>query len=112
MDDGNDENDAPIMCKTIDVVLDLVQEILDQKLHECWKIRPLVDGKAMVKSLDLPRGPMVGEYMEAQVKWMLVNPNGTKMECEQHLLSMRKTELEGNGGGKATATSVCNDLQK
>ena len=108
MEDGSGDNDAPIMCKTINVVLDLIQDIFDQNLDECWKIRPLLDGKAMVKSLDLPKGPLVGVYMEAQVKWMLVNPNGTKVECEQHLLSMRKKEIEASSsdGGNATAKSV------
>jgi len=66
----------------------------EYKLDNCWKIRPLLDGRDVIKSLGLPKGPVVGTYLAEQTKWMLVNPTGTKEECESHLQT-KKRELEG-----------------
>lgn len=93
-DEDEDENSVKISCKTISFMLDLYQDIIRNNLDECWKLRPLLDGKAIVKSLELPRGPAVGTYLEEQVKWMLEHPDGSKNECEEHLRSVRKRELE------------------
>ena len=78
------------------------QAIHAHNLDKCWKLRPLLDGKAILKSLNLPRGPIIGEYLQEQVRWMLLNPNGAKEECELHLKDVRKrklSEAESNGGG-------------
>mmetsp|Transcript_19734 Transcript_19734/g.29519 ORF Transcript_19734/g.29519 Transcript_19734/m.29519 type:complete len:116 (+) Transcript_19734:2026-2373(+) len=91
-------------------------------LDGCWKLRPHLDGKAIVKSLDLPRGPAVGTYIEEQVRWMLLNPTGSKVECEEHLKSVRKRELErssssssdggaGNGTNKEKEKNTSNSHQ-
>lgn len=68
--------------------------VQESNLDGCWKIRPLLDGKAILKSLDLPRGPIIGIYLQEQVKWMLMNPKGTKDACELHLKAAREAELE------------------
>lgn len=94
--DNMDEEHINIKCKTIHVVMALYQGIIDNNLDGCWKMRPLLDGKEIAKSLDLPRGPAVGTYIEEQVRWMLVNPNGSRGECEEHLRSLRKRELEAS----------------
>jgi tRNA nucleotidyltransferase (CCA-adding enzyme) len=73
-------------------------------LDSCWKVRPLLDGKALLKSLELPRGPIIGTYLEEQVKWMLLNPGGSKDDCEFHLKEVRKRDLE-----VAAATSTSKD---
>jgi len=81
-------NLAASACKTI----------LDLNLEECWKARPLMDGKAVINALKLQRGPIISSYLEEQTRWMLLNPNGTKEECEQHLHSVkRRREAEGAG---------------
>jgi tRNA nucleotidyltransferase (CCA-adding enzyme) len=64
--------------------------IIKLNLDECWKMRPLLDGKAVIQSLDLPRGPTVGLYLDEQVKWMLLNPSGSRDECEAHLKSVKR----------------------
>lgn len=69
---------------------DLHQRILVLNLEECWKIKPLVDGKNVAQILSLPRGPLVGLYLEEQVRYTLLFPNATKDQCENHLLKVRK----------------------
>jgi len=70
------------------------RSILNLGLDKCWKVRPLLDGRQLIKSLDLPKGPLVGVYLDDQVRWMLQHPNGSKEECERHLWQ-RKREREG-----------------
>jgi tRNA nucleotidyltransferase (CCA-adding enzyme) len=69
-------------------------KILTLGLDECWKMRPLLDGKEVIKTLDLPRGPEIGEYLEAQMRWMLMHPDGNVDECKQHLLSLHKRKRD------------------
>ena len=59
--------------------------IIKMGLDECWKMKPLMDGKALIRSLKLPKGPLIGQFLEEQVRWMLQNPMGTKDDCQAHL---------------------------
>jgi len=74
-----------------------IYEFLDMihkhKLDGSWKIRPLMDGKDLSKSLNIPKGPLIGTYMQEQVKFMLLNPGGTKADCETHLRAVRNNEM-------------------
>ena len=71
-------------------------------LDGCWNNPPHLNGKDLIKFLDLPKGPVVGEYLEDQVKWMLLNPEGTKEQCLSHLreCKVRREGLEGDGGSE------------
>ena len=62
-------------------------------LDECWKRKPLLDGKAVIRALNIPKGPQVGQLLEEQVRWMLQNPSGTTADCEAHL-KVFKSRLE------------------
>ncbi|KAK1737288.1 tRNA nucleotidyltransferase/poly(A) polymerase family protein [Skeletonema marinoi] len=62
-------------------------------LDECWKVRPHLNGKEIIKELGLPKGPLVGMYIEDQTRWMLLNPKGSRDECMAHLAE-RKRERE------------------
>jgi tRNA nucleotidyltransferase (CCA-adding enzyme) len=67
-------------------------------LDECWKIKPLMNGKDLIRLLELDRGPEVGVYMQEQVKWVLTNPEGTIEVLHGHLKSFKTTrELENDG---------------
>lgn len=72
------------------------QIILQLDLDGCWKMRPLLDGKAVIDALYLSRGPNVGVYMEEQVHWMLQHPKGTRDECLQHLQSVERSRNNNN----------------
>jgi hypothetical protein len=70
--------------------------VLELHLDQCWKMKPLMDGKAVIQALDLPKGPQVGTYLDEQVRWMLLNPSGSREKCQEHLLAVKRSlEQEG-----------------
>jgi tRNA nucleotidyltransferase (CCA-adding enzyme) len=76
------------------------QTIMELNLDQCWQMKPLMDGKAVIHALDLPRGPQVGTYLDEQMRWMLLNPSGSREECQEHLLSVKRSlEEEGEHTG-------------
>jgi len=93
--------------------LQFFHDIHSQKLDGCWRLRPLLDGRALIQSLSLPRGPIVGKYMQEQVRWMLLHPSSSastiggvslKDDCKSYLSALRQRELaeeekERNTGG-------------
>eukprot|EP00560_Eucampia_antarctica_P009156 CAMPEP_0197827676 /NCGR_PEP_ID=MMETSP1437-20131217/4409_1 /TAXON_ID=49252 ORGANISM="Eucampia antarctica, Strain CCMP1452" /NCGR_SAMPLE_ID=MMETSP1437 /ASSEMBLY_ACC=CAM_ASM_001096 /LENGTH=450 /DNA_ID=CAMNT_0043428625 /DNA_START=264 /DNA_END=1616 /DNA_ORIENTATION=- len=74
---------------------DFYQSVHNQNLNECWKQRPLLDGRALIPLLEIPKGPSIGKYIQKQIEWMLLNPDGIKEDCGKHLQTLRKRELEG-----------------
>ena len=52
-------------------------------LDQSWKMKPLLDGKVL--QLSFGKGPIVGLYMQEQIRWMLSNPDGGAEQCLQHL---------------------------
>lgn len=63
-------------------------------LDECWKVRPHLNGKEIIKELGLPKGPLVGLYIEDQTRWMLLNPKGSRDECKEHLVERKRERDE------------------
>jgi tRNA nucleotidyltransferase (CCA-adding enzyme) len=63
--------------------------VAKEQLDGCWKRPPLLNGKAIMKALNLGKrgGPLVGCLIDAQWTWMLQNPLGTQDECEEFLKS-------------------------
>ncbi len=86
-------------------MIKFLEMIHAHKLDGSWKMRPLLDGKDISKSLNLPKGPLIGNYIQEQVKWMLLNPDGTKADCETHLKAVRNHELN-----MTTTTSTETDV--
>ncbi|OEU19389.1 PolyA_pol-domain-containing protein [Fragilariopsis cylindrus CCMP1102] len=71
--------------------------VVRMDLDECWKTKPLMNGKDLIRVLELDRGPEVGVYMQEQVKWILTNPKGTINDLQCFLKSFRSTrEFENN----------------
>ena len=64
--------------------------IEDLALDECWKAHPHLNGQEIIKELSLPCGPLVGVYLDDQIRWMLLNPDGTKEQCLTHLQQCRR----------------------
>jgi hypothetical protein len=67
-------------------------------LDECWKTKPLMNGKDLIRLLELNRGPEVGVYMQEQTKWLLTNPKGSIKELHSHLKYFKATRELGNDG--------------
>jgi tRNA nucleotidyltransferase (CCA-adding enzyme) len=89
----------------------LYHAILDSNLDGCWKMKPLLDGNALIKTLSLSQGPLVRTYHSEQYRWMLVNPEGSLAACVAHLHAFKRkceedteTDVVGrsNGTGKTT----------
>jgi len=74
-------------------------------LDQIWTLRPLLDGKAAITLLSLPKGPMVGQVMEAQIEWQLQHPQGNGEELTEHLKGLVAAGafsgvVGGAGGGR------------
>lgn len=63
--------------------------ILDQGLKNCHEMKPLIDGKKMLKVLNMKAGPWMSELNNNIIVWQFDNPNGT----EAQLLEYIKTVL-------------------
>jgi len=73
----------------------------DLDLDECWRVPPHLNGKEIIKELSLPKGPLVGVYLDDQIRWMLLNPEGAKEQCRTHLQERkREREQECSGDGE------------
>lgn len=98
-------------------------------LEGVWQLRPLLDGKALIGALGLPKvrtgdgsrgwmvhrrsysshatvheqGPLVGKAMTEQVRWQIKHPEGTKEEALAHLKAFVAAAGEGEGGRGATS---------
>ncbi|KAI3785084.1 hypothetical protein L1987_44196 [Smallanthus sonchifolius] len=58
------------------------QEILKLGLEKVWEIKPLINGKDIMKILELGKGgPVVSEWQRKLLQWQLAYPSGTVEEC-------------------------------
>lgn len=72
----------------------LYRRIVDHlHLDECWNMRPLLNGRELMQSLNIPHGPQVQVYLGEEMRWMLEHPHGTREQCER-FLHKRKHEME------------------
>lgn len=118
-EEGQTTNDQTAATeKWTNVCNQLYLTILEMGLDSCWRIRPLLDGKAVIKALDIPRGPTVGQYLEEQMRWMLSNPQGSKEECEEHLQTFKRrlenppSDVKGRSDGKGEAIPLLSDQKQ
>lgn len=88
--DGDDIPAVSLAAGTDAVVASyerVAQRVEYHDLGEAWSVRPLVDGRAVAKVLPkLPRGPLVGEIMNQQVRWQLSHPGLTVGSCSEWIL--------------------------
>ena len=99
------DDDTPRTTDWIQVSQTALQTVAAWRLDECWKARPLLDGRAVIAALNLPRGPAVGTFLDEQVRWMLSHPDGTADECRAHLLRVQQQQ---QGDTAAAAAVVVN----
>lgn len=65
-----------------------IDAVQDMGLDGIWNLRPLLDGKAVISNLGLPKGPLVGAVMDAQIEWQLQYPGGNAEELTKHLQTL------------------------
>lgn len=59
----------------------LVETIIQKDLMNAHEIKPLIDGKTLVKSLGMKPGPWISKATQEIIVWQLDNPEGTPEEC-------------------------------
>jgi tRNA nucleotidyltransferase (CCA-adding enzyme) len=94
------EEDKEYAQQIVTRTIHLYSTIQSHNLDGCWKVRPLLDGKDILQRLDLPRGPAIAPYIDAQIRWMLLNPSGHKEELIVHLKRKRDLESSDNVASK------------
>ncbi|XP_076883179.1 tRNA nucleotidyltransferase cca2-like [Bidens hawaiensis] len=58
------------------------EEILKLGLEKVWEVKPLINGKEIIKILELGKGgPVVSECQRKLLQWQLAYPSGTVEEC-------------------------------
>ncbi|XP_058087830.1 tRNA nucleotidyltransferase cca2 isoform X2 [Magnolia sinica] len=56
--------------------------IMELDLDNVWKVKPLLDGNAIINALQVKQaGPEVGEWHKKVLKWQLAYPSGNADEC-------------------------------
>jgi len=50
-------------------------------LNEIWTLRPLLDGNAIMKELQIPGGKGLKDLLQKQIEWQLEHPDEGKDEC-------------------------------
>lgn len=50
-------------------------------LEKVWDVKPLINGKDVMKVLQLKGGPLVKEWVDKTMAWQLANPSETAKEC-------------------------------
>ncbi|CAB4255503.1 similar to Saccharomyces cerevisiae YER168C CCA1 ATP (CTP):tRNA-specific tRNA nucleotidyltransferase [Maudiozyma barnettii] len=68
---------------------DFYQYVKDQDLLECHNLRPMIDGKKLLKLLNVKSGPWMGLVNNDIIVWQLDHPQGT----EEQLLDFVKEIL-------------------
>ncbi len=58
--------------------------VVAEGLAQTWKLRPLVDGRAL-SSIGLKRGPMFAVAIRRAIAWQLGCPTGSKEQCTEFL---------------------------
>jgi hypothetical protein len=101
------ESDASI--EWIETSVKLYKTILDFGLDGCWTLKPLLNGKALIRTLALPQGPVVGKFSEEQMRWMLLNPQGSVEDCTAHLHSFKR-KLDDDDEMQTTTKGISDGL--
>uniref|UniRef100_A0A0A9EX73 Uncharacterized protein n=1 Tax=Arundo donax TaxID=35708 RepID=A0A0A9EX73_ARUDO len=57
------------------------RSITDVDLDGVWKLKPLLDGKAIMGVMQVNGGPLIGKWQQRLLKWQLAHPKGTVDEC-------------------------------
>ncbi|XP_076893926.1 tRNA nucleotidyltransferase cca2-like [Bidens hawaiensis] len=58
------------------------EEILKLGLEKVWEVKPLINGKEIIKILELGKGgPVVSKWQRKLLQWQLAYPSGNVEEC-------------------------------
>ncbi|XP_024978152.1 putative CCA tRNA nucleotidyltransferase 2 isoform X1 [Cynara cardunculus var. scolymus] len=76
-----------------DLFMEVEQKILKLDLEKIWEMKPLINGKEIMRLLELEKGgPVVSEWQRKLVQWQLAYPSGGAEESVDWM--MRETRLK------------------
>ncbi|KAI3794095.1 hypothetical protein L1987_36722 [Smallanthus sonchifolius] len=77
----------------IEVFKKVEEEILKLGLEKAWEVKPLINGRDVMKHLELRNGgPIVSEWQHKLIQWRLAYPCGNVQECIEWM--MMQTQLK------------------
>jgi len=71
----------------------ITQLINNWGLNEFYKLKPMVDGKAIMKIKGIKGGPKLGVLMEQLWDWRILHPSGTIEDCIDYLKTLPVPEI-------------------
>ena len=84
----DERNEGRLLRREFIKKYQLLYEYIENENIDCiWLDKPLMDGKVLMKQLDLKPGPAIRVMMEKMKRWQYNNPNGIMEECKAFLLS-------------------------
>ena len=60
--------------------------IKEHKLHEAYKLKPLLNGKGLMKLYEIKGGPILKKLTEEVLKWQFLNPDANLEELEKYMI--------------------------
>ncbi|KAK1410282.1 hypothetical protein QVD17_36817 [Tagetes erecta] len=58
------------------------EEVLKLGLEKSWEVKPLINGRDIMKILEIKNGgPVVSEWQQKLIQWQLAYPSGNVQEC-------------------------------
>ncbi|XP_071711109.1 CCA tRNA nucleotidyltransferase, mitochondrial-like isoform X2 [Rutidosis leptorrhynchoides] len=79
--------------KRREVFKEVEQEILNLGLEKVWDVKPLVNGKDIIRLLELGKGgPIVSLWQRKLVQWQLAYPSGSVDECVDWMTSQMQSK--------------------
>mmetsp|Transcript_10270 Transcript_10270/g.18967 ORF Transcript_10270/g.18967 Transcript_10270/m.18967 type:complete len:635 (-) Transcript_10270:191-2095(-) len=80
----------------------LVEWVEKEELGDCWKWKPLLNGKQIMDVLEWTKaGQAMGSASTAVIEWQIQNPNGSVDECKAFLKSAFGSQKAGPGREEA-----------
>ena len=73
--------DETIVREIIDKYKEIVEYIKKEKLENIENVKPLLDGKEIIKILNIKDGKQIKKYIDLIIKEQINNPNITKEDC-------------------------------
>lgn len=80
--EGRDQRD------TIAKYESFLEIVMKEDLQDSYKIKPIVDGKTLIKKLNVKPGPWMSKVNEQILVWQLDNPEKTQDDCISYVQSI------------------------
>ncbi|KZV76945.1 hypothetical protein PENSPDRAFT_679619 [Peniophora sp. CONT] len=81
----NDAFDVQKATTCIEVYNTFVRRVVELDLVSAIDAKPILDGRAVVQTLELKPGPWTAKVLADVVKWQLAHPDGTREQCVEWL---------------------------